>query len=63
MIRIDCEWDIGTDNIIFANMAAARAWLETSEILGELIDEEEGGDIQEFIAEGLISFTPIQLIQ
>jgi hypothetical protein len=62
MVRIETEWDIGTDNVVFANMAAAMAWLETSEILGELSEDNEMS-IADFINEGLISFQPIQLIQ
>lgn len=56
LYRIECEWDIGADSLVFASKHAAREWAEP---VLKAVGIEEPLDVLE--GDGLFSIKPLHL--
>lgn len=58
--KVDCEWDIGQDNISFVSEAKAMEWVENNSTLKD--NFEDGDILEDLFEEGLVSIIPFDLI-
>lgn len=66
MFKINCEWDVGHEDLIFASEAAATKWLRASPNLLEMA-EEDGKNIISYLLmlryDGLLSVEEMEVIE
>jgi hypothetical protein len=66
MYRIDIEWDVGQEGLIFASIGASTRWLKANPIIAELAKEHMQTVVNfllECKAEGLITLEPLDIIE
>jgi len=59
--RINSEWDIGSEYLVFSSKEAAMKWLDNNPNIDDIV-EEDGGTLNDIIDEGLISFSALEII-
>ena len=59
--RINSEWDIGSEYLVFFSKEAAMKWLDNNPNIDDIV-EEDGGTLNDIIDEGLISFSALEII-
>lgn len=57
MFKVNCEWDIGLENTVFATKELAKR-----DAAQALKDSDTEGDIDDLIDEGLVSFAPVDVV-
>lgn len=50
-IKVNCEWDIGQEGVLFTNTASAREWVEQA-----IIDCGIEDGIEDLESEGLVNY-------
>jgi len=59
--RINSEWDIGSEYLVFSTKEAAMKWLDNNPNIDDIL-EEDGGTLNDIIDEGLISFSALEIV-
>jgi hypothetical protein len=66
MYRLDCEWEVGQEDLIFASIGAATKWLRTNLTLIEMAKEGDK-DIVSYLLrlrhENLITLQQLTIIE
>jgi hypothetical protein len=62
--RLNSEWDIGEEGLLFASHGAAYAWLANNASVQEMIGPKlDFKNVSEMFDEGLLSFTEMKVIE
>jgi hypothetical protein len=66
MYRLDIEWDVGQEGLIFASIGASTRWLKANPSIAELA-KEHMQPVVDFLleckSEGLISLELLEIIE
>lgn len=61
MIRLNSEWDIGQEDVVFTSKRAAKAWLADNATVRDMIGpSEEFKNVAEIFDAGLFSYTELE---
>jgi hypothetical protein len=66
MYRLDIEWDVGQEGLIFASIGASTRWLKNNPNVAEMAKDANQTVVNfllECRAEGLISLEPVDIIE
>jgi hypothetical protein len=64
--RLNIEWDVGQEGLIFASIGATTRWLKANPNIAEMAKDENQTVVNfllECKADGLISLEPIEIIE
>lgn len=57
LVKINCEWDIGQDSILFTSIANAKEWVQQA-----LVDCGIDYSVDELKEDGLLCFEDVEVI-
>jgi hypothetical protein len=66
MYRLDIEWDLGQEGLIFASIGASTRWLKANPNVAEMAKDANQTVVNfllECKADGLISLEPVDIIE
>jgi hypothetical protein len=66
MYRLDIEWDLGQEGLIFASIGATTRWLKANPNVAEMAKDANQTVVNfllECKAEGLITLEPLDIIE